>query len=181
MNTAMFVEALQEFKQRFVALTESLSALQELSCINVREQEAEQVVNNALKILMEYQHLERCSLFKVEGNALVNIAGLGWEELFLPLGAAPRADRIKASFPLGQGLIGLAAKTGDLQHCRNCLTDTRFAFFPCTDKALQGSLIAIPIFVDAEIFGVLNVYHQHPFFFTEEHERLLAIFSKVMG
>ena len=181
MNTAIFVEALQEFKQRFVALTESLSALQELSGIDVREQEAEQVANAALKILMEYQHLERCSVFKVEGNALVNIAGLSWEELFQPQGAVSRADRIMASFSLGEGLIGLAAKTGDAQHCRNCLTDARFALLPCTDKALQGSLIAIPIFVDGEIFGVLNVYHQHPFFFTEEHERLLAIFSQVMG
>jgi diguanylate cyclase (GGDEF)-like protein len=180
-NTAMFVEALQEFKQRFVALTESLSALQELSGINVREQEAEQVLQAALKILMEYEHLERCSVFKIEGNVLVNIAGLGWEELSQPLSIASSADRTKASFSLGQGLIGLAAKTGHIQHCRNCLTDTRFAFLPCTDKTLQGSLIAIPIFVDSEIFGVLNVYHPHPFFFTEEHERLLAIFTKVMG
>ena len=181
MKTEIFVEAFHDFNERFIKLMESLSALHELSCINIFHQDNDQLIAKALEILMEYQHFERCSVFLAQGDTLVNVAGLDWQELFEPQTRDVGAARLRTTFRIGEGVIGLAAKTGELQHCRNCITDFRFKFLACGDRSVQGSIIAVPVVVDKEIFGVLNAYHPHPFSFTEEHERLLTIFSKVLG
>jgi diguanylate cyclase (GGDEF)-like protein len=178
MNTSVFVSALHDLNEQFIKLVEFLSALQELACISVCHTNMEQLLHQALTILMRYQFPERCSVFIVKDGVLENAASRDLDEAMEPAGA--RAA--KAVFVMGEGVIGLAAKTGELQHCRNCMTDVRFKFFSGIEFAdCEGSIIAVPIFVENRIFGVLNVYHPHPYRFNEEHERLLTLFSKVLG
>lgn len=181
MKGSIFVEALRELKQRFAVLTESLSALQEISSIDIGDHEPEQVAAQALEILMEYEHLDGCCMFRVDGDTLVRIASLHWRDRPDAAPGEPDRSRNGALFTVGEGWAQIAARTGEIQHCQDCRTDIRFVSGLRGDMTLTGSLIAIPILMGAQVFAVLNVYHGRPGFFTQEHERLLNIFVKVLA
>ena len=181
MDSRLFIEALAEFNGRLIRLMESLSAIRELSCIDVCRRDPELLLNDALRVFMEYQHFERCSVFMRQGGVLVNVAGMNWDELFNRNAGKQETRTTAPAFQMGEGIVGICAETGEIQHCRNCVTDMRFRSSACGENALQGSIIAVPIHTENELFGVLNVYYPHPYHFNAEHERFFSIFSRILG
>src|SRR5690606_16008992 len=121
--------------------------------------------------------LERCSIFLLEGEELVCASGLDWQDLLAP-DSTERAARKPMTFHLGQGIIGMAAETNRLQHCRDCRAESRFLR---PDKQFAagsiGSLICVPVSLDGRVLGVVNVSHPRAHFFSAGHERLLQVFT----
>jgi diguanylate cyclase (GGDEF)-like protein len=166
----------------FVDLLSALSSIKELSEIGCQQEDEESLIKHALEALVHNQDMERCSFFKlVEDDRLVNVTGLSYletiddEEYETP--ARPQEFRV------GEGLIGLAAKTRTLQHCHNSASDERFSHESNSDNSrLPGSIISVPVFVaNLELVGVLNVSHPEPYFFTEWHIRLLEVYKNIFG
>lgn len=177
MDSAPFVEAYQELSQRFMRLVNDLSALRGLSALSFRQPDESALLRGAMRVLMENHDLERCSIFLLEGEELVCASGLDWQDLLAPASGEHPA-RKPMTFHLGQGIIGMAAETNRLQHCRDCPAESRF--LP-PDKQLAsgsiGSLICVPVSLDGRVLGVVNVSHPRTQFFSEGHERLLQVFA----
>ena len=161
-----------------IDLLNSLSAVKDLSELNCQAGDEKELIRHALTILIQNQDMERCSLFLLnEQGVLVNLTGLSINEQ-----SNSSREYAPLQFKIGEGVIGIAAETGDLQHCQNCQKDERFSL---NDKQknqeLPGSIISVPIFVGKELVAVLNISHPQPYHFNDWHLRMLGIYKNMLG
>jgi len=174
-------DAAVELKDRLVDTIESLSSLSALTEIDIQERSEKDVLRGALKVLMANQDMQRCSIFLVEGDELLNAAGLSWSEQNTIHAEKPPTPLVTHRFKVGEGLIGLAAQTGEIQHCRDCAADPRFKTMQTDKDTGLGSIISVPICFQDATLGVLNVSHRQPNIFSEWDERFLYVFCNMLG
>ena len=174
-----FVRAFQEVNATVLDLVGAMSLLRALSVLPLQHVSERKLLARALQVLVLNQDLDRCSIYLREGDELVNAGGLDWADLVHTPIAEPRVELRR--FRLGEGLVGLAAQSGELQNCRSTDDDPRFcrAGEPSDEKA--GSVIAVPIHAHGETIGVVNASHPHSGFFGEAHERTLQVFANFLG
>lgn len=180
-DSTPFVDAYLELSQRFMRLVDDLSALRALSSLTFHHPDENQLLRGAMQVLMENHDLERCSIFLLEDEELVCASGLDWHDL-LEAGTDATVNRKPMTFRIGQGIIGMAAETGRMQHCRDCPSESRF--LPPEKQFASptiGSLICVPVLLNGKVLGVVNVSHPKPRFFNESHERLLQVFAGFLG
>ncbi len=171
-----------DVKIKFVDLLSSLSALRSLTSLDFQAVNESFLIRNALKVLIQYQDMESCSVFLRYEDELVNVSGLDWDDISDFEESDQGIKRTSKRFKIGEGLIGLAAETRVQQHSQNCMIDSRFKDgFTDSDQIAPGSLICTPIDVGHELIGVLNVSHPQANFFNEWHERMLMIYCSMMG
>lgn len=177
MDHTPFAEAYQELNHRFIKLVNDLSALRRLSTLSMRRTSQDELLRDAMRVLMENSDFERCSVFLLEDDSLVCAGGLDWPDMLNNDESGIHRPR---RFQLGEGIIGMAAETGNLQHCRDSLHEPRFLQLqqPSTDI---GSLICVPILFADKVIGVVNVSHRRNDAFNEAHERLLTVFASFLG
>jgi len=175
MDTQAFIDANQELRQRFVQLLDSLSGLQALTSMDSHTGSEDEMIRQALEVLLANQDLERCSVFLLRGDRLESIAGFDWQQKLNPTGKPPKSQ----GFPLGEGLLGQAALSGEVIECQDCMQDTRYQ--PVQDGDNPGSLICVPLISAGKILGVLNVSHPHTHFFHPWHRNILTLFSNVLA
>lgn len=176
MDSAVFVEAYQELNQHFIKLVNDLSALRGLSRLSMRNTNQEELLREAMRALMENSNFERCSVFLLEGDNLICAGGLDWPDL---LNKGTENERIAQCFHIGEGIIGMAAETGNLQHCQDCSREPRFIKIGATHQI--GSLICVPVLFADSVLGVINISHSRCNAYTEAHERLLTVFASFLG
>lgn len=165
------------FHDVLVDLLNSLSAVRALSEIdNLHGVSEKQLVQEALSVLISNQDMERCSFFiKTTENELVNLTGLSSNEAL----TGEMENYTPLTFKVGEGVIGLAAQSGELQHCTDCASDSRFSV---AQKAfMPGSIISVPVMALGELFGVLNISHPEANHFSDWHIRLLEIYKNMLG
>jgi diguanylate cyclase (GGDEF)-like protein len=171
-----------QMMEDIIHLIESLSALKSISSLHSRAKTLGEILRDALRILIDHEDMQSCSIFLVQGETLVNVAALGLEDIAADK-AFGRVDQpVTAQFRVGEGLMGLAAASGELQHARDCQIDKRFK--PQLDvpgDVSPGCIISVPIRGEGITIGVLNVSHPEPSHFTQWHERLLCIFCDILG
>ena len=162
-----------------VDLLNSLSTVKGLSELSSRAADEKALVAHALTILIQNQDMERCSFFLLQKEGrLVNVSGLSCEEYT----ESTSNEYQPLSFKVGEGIIGLAAQTGELQHCQDCRNDPRFELHNQQGTLLPGSIISVPVLVDEmELVGVLNISHPSANYFTDWHIRLLHIYKNMLG
>ncbi|GAB4293100.1 MAG: hypothetical protein Kow0096_08480 [Thiohalomonadaceae bacterium] len=178
MTNSSLADASRELNRHLVNLLDSLSALFILTELPVASLDENALLARALDALRQNQDLERCSIFLLtRENELVNAAGFSWEDLWQN-GAA--TDRPQHRFRIGEGIMGRAAASGELQHCRSCADDPHFSP-PMPNSPPHGSLISVPLRGDGKVIGVLNVFHPESGFFDFWHERLLLLFANTLG
>lgn len=161
-----------------VGLLDAFSAVKQLSELDYQVDDEQQLIRQALTSLIQYQDMERCSFFVADGDGwLTNVAGISIDEL-----AVPRVNtEAPIRFRVGEGVIGAAAATGLLQHCRFCREDPRFEKTANVEQ-LPGSVISAPVFtLNRALIGVLNVSHPKPDYFGEWHIRLLEVYKNILG
>lgn len=180
MDSRIAGTAFSDLNERIISLLDSFSALSTLSSLDIRHPDVESLLRRALRGLMENVDMERCSIFLLQGERLVNCVGMDWDSMLHDEDGGFRfnpSENLDAS--VGEGIMGLAVQTGTLQQCRNCFTDPRFKI---AAGPPIGSLISVPIFqIGGDVLGVLNVSHSRPDFFTEWHERLLLVWCNCLG
>ena len=190
MRDAQLVETTQELNRHIVNLLDSLSALYGLTDISIRKLDENQLLRQALEALMSNQDMERCSIFLLdEADRLTVAAGLDWDEMLWNITRSgsdeviPQQARKKTQFRLGEGILGHAAESGNIEHCRSCADDPQFKKIGANGEyvMLQGSLLCVPVICEEQVLGVVNVYYPEPNFFTMWHERLLLLFCRMLG
>jgi diguanylate cyclase (GGDEF)-like protein len=162
-----------------IDLVNALSAVKSLSEINCEIADEKTVIRQALAGLLRNQDMERCSFFVFDADGLLkNVTGLSVEDV---LESAPSWTVKSMSFRLGEGIIGTAASTGEIQQCHDCAKDERFAKY---DRQIEpmGSIICAPVYtLHHVLIGVLNISHPIPNFFTDWHVRLIEIYTNILG
>lgn len=158
-------------------LLNSLSAVKDLSELNCQAGNEKELIRNALAILIQNQDMERCSLFLLnEQGVLVNLTGMSTCEDVSEKGYKP------LEFKIGEGVIGAAALTGELQHSENCSEDERFASNKEQKQIdIPGSIISVPIFTGKDLVAVLNLSHPQAYHFNDWHIRMLGIYKNMLG
>ena len=161
-----------------IDLLNSLSAVRSLSELDSQEVDERSLIRKALQVLIQNQDMERCSFFLFDGDEFLdNLTGLSSEEH-----SGVQASKYSSiKFKLGEGVIGLAAQTGELQLCNDCHNDSRFVKHGQQAEFLPGSLISVPVFVAGNLLGVLNISHPEANYFSEWHMRLLHIYKNMLG
>lgn len=185
MNENMLLNFGQEWdgtdvQDLIVDLVNALSAVKSLSEISCEMADEKAVIRLALSCLLSNQDIEKCSFFIVDDNNILhNVTGISIDEKTDASASLPHAP---IYFRVGEGIIGTAAASGEMQHCSNCYEDEHFTQGRHDTSNMPGSLICTPVFtLHKELIGVLNVSHQQPHFFTIWHIRLLQVFSNILG
>jgi diguanylate cyclase (GGDEF)-like protein len=169
-------------QDHFFSLVDSLSAIRLLSRIPLEGVPEGLLLGRALEALIEYQDLEQCSIFLLEGEVLRCAVGGGLNTFGRRDPEQPATDGACMLFSAGEGIMGLALESGQIQYCRNCKTDPRFKPFANTTLFYgDGSLISAPIVSDDEVLGVLNVSHHLPEFFQTWQQHFLMLFANFLG
>lgn len=181
MENIRMLEIVNQFNIQdiIVDLLNSLSAVKELSELNHLAGNEKELIFRALSILIQNQDMERCSFFVLdEEQNLVNLTGLSSREVT----GSERINRTPLKFKIGEGIIGQAAKTGKIQHCKNSREDSRFlSTLSQANDNLPGSIISVPVSEINGLIGVLNISHPDADYFTEWHIRLLQIYKNMMA
>ncbi len=112
-----------------------------------------------------------------EAKTVAAVAQAGVDEGYLQTVKVVWADT-----DYGRGPTGTCIRTRQQQIVKNTATDPRFA--PWRTEALKrgyASMIAIPIFVDAELFGALHIYAAETEAFHDEEVALLSELAGELG
>ncbi len=169
-------------QDHFFSLVDSLSAIRLLSRMPIEGVSEDQLLARALEALIEYQDLEQCSIFLLEGETLRCAVGGGPDTFSRRIMDMPASAAESMRFTAGEGIMGQALQSGQIQYCRNCKTDPRFKPFSNTTLSYgDGSLISAPIVSDEEVLGVLNVSHHLPEFFQTWQQHFLMLFANFLG
>ncbi len=124
------------------------------------------IVENCISQL----NLEDCVIYHIEDNMLVQKAAYGNKCIEVKKILSP----IKIS--IGKGIVGSVAKRGRYELIKNTLQDNRYI----VDDLKRQSELAVPIFVDQKIIGVLDSEHSKSDFFTENHAFLFQLISRLI-
>ena len=80
--------------------------------------------------------------------------------------------------PVGRGIVGSVAATGRVELVRDTRQDPRYV----ADDEVRLSELAVPIFHDGRVIGVIDSEHSRPGFFTDWHRDLfMAIAAMTSG
>lgn len=164
-----------------VDLLNALSAIKALSELSCELTDDKTLIRKALSGLLSNQDMERCSFFIIDAHGmLTNVTGLSVVDNPLDENTPHSATM---TFKLGDGIMGTAASTRQMQYCSNCGEDRRF--IKAIDHApgyTPGSLICAPVTtLQNVLIGVLNISHPQPHFFTDWHMRLLEVYTNLLG
>lgn len=165
-------------RDKYNALMESLSVLRALTSLPVEMVDERGLVRDALLSLIQNHDMQACSVFLLEGKQLVNVTGMDWQEVHAQSPGLVRSS-IAQRFQLGEGIIGLAAKSGSMQRCDDCQNSPHFK--QDDSQPIPGSVICTPIEHSGQTIGVLNVSHPEPNFFEDWHTRMLTIYASTLG
>ena len=79
--------------------------------------------------------------------------------------------------PVGQGITGTVALTGVAEIVSNTAEDPRYI----VDDEARLSEIAVPIFTEEKVIGVIDCENPTPNYFTEQHLRILNAIAAISG
>ncbi|MCU7923913.1 MAG: sensor domain-containing diguanylate cyclase [Candidatus Thiodiazotropha sp. (ex Dulcina madagascariensis)] len=173
-----------DLRERFFSLLDSLSALRALSQIDLDGVSEEELMAKALGELVRYQNVEHCSVFRMEGELLSCVVGVSMAESHAEItGTASGVKEIRQGmqFKPGEGIVGIAYATGQLQYCRDCSHSRDFRVNPHPGADLPGSLISAPIKMGEQVLGVLNASHPLPEYFEPWQQHTLSLFCSCLG
>ncbi len=79
--------------------------------------------------------------------------------------------------PLGKGIVGKVAQSGNYESIGNVTKDQRYI----KDDLHRKSELSVPIYIDSQIVGVLDSEHSQKDFFTENHIVLFKLIATLTG
>lgn len=98
------------------------------------------------------------------------------EQVLIPAAIrSPYADKLKRlTFPLGEGVVGMAAKTGEPEIIYDTRKDPRFRVIPGITQFLR-SVIVVPLLVEKKIIGVATIGRREPYAYGPKQLQILTI------
>ncbi|GIV94333.1 MAG: hypothetical protein KatS3mg056_3042 [Chloroflexus sp.] len=117
----------------------------------------DQILNNSLTMLARIVQAEHASILLTEEDnpsLLVTRAILGTK-------VSPDNT---VRFAIGQGIAGWAAQHGQTVLVPDVAEDERWVTIPGSSRKREGSMIAVPLFVQGEVIGVMTLSHSQTHF-----------------
>jgi diguanylate cyclase (GGDEF)-like protein len=175
------IDASETISQRFLMLVQAMSGIRALTSISINDLQEQDLLDEALDVLIQNLDFERCSVFLLNNNEELYCAtGKDWKDRDNTLEVKER--KLSHTFKLGQGIIGQAAKNRQIYHCKNCKQDKNYLSIIHTQVDTNvGSLICVPIITSDELLGVLNISHPEPFFFHPWQEHVICIHANILA
>lgn len=164
------------------SLVDALSAIRLLTRLPVDGVTEQELLAQALEVLLEYQEIECSSLFLLDAGMLQCAAGVSVNR-FGRSGAENFGAEIRGKTCADDhGIMGQCCKARLLQYYRNCQEqDALSPFEQAWLSPSGGALMSIPVMSDDQVLGVLNVSHHLPEFFETWHQHFLVLFASVLG
>ena len=181
MDAAPFVKAANDMGARFIGLLDTLSAVSEVTGIDVRQQDTGDLLGQALQSLVRHQDLECCSVFLREDDRLVLHAFADFASVLGEGGEAPPRPPEPVSIALGEGLVGRAAATGEPQYDPHCAAAAAAPPAACPASSAPASVLCMPITNGTAVLGVTCIQHPERDHFGHEHHQVLALFCSILG
>jgi PAS domain S-box-containing protein len=157
-------------------LIRTLRAMQNSSVLMVNAIDEQKFLQDVCRIIVEdCGHKMVWIGFKQNDSkkSVKPVAFAGFEENYLEMLGITWADTER-----GRGPTGMAIRTGKPTLCRNMQTDPNFK--PWRAEAVKrgySSSIVLPLLMDEDVFGVMNIYSKEPDGFSEDEQQLLAKLS----
>ncbi len=169
----LYARTLADANRLYEQKLRELSALQRVSRILRNIQSVKQVCVGIVDTMVEEVGAENCSLMlldRMRGRLTIRAARGRAEESarYFDAESAP------VSFPLGEGIAGRVAETGEPMLIPDVGTDERFKPFEAPEPSVR-SLLCLPLVESEQVWGVLNLSHPDINAFTEDNERILSI------
>lgn len=169
-------------EHHFFSLIDGLSSVSKLHDIAVGTVSEKKLLEQSVNTLLEHQDLEASSVFLLlDGQLRCAVAVDG--TTVMPREDA-RADSAfeEIQFSVGEGIVGMACQTGEIQYCPNCQNEETFRQLkkqqPFCNK---GSMLSLPMVSGGKRLGVLNVSHHLPDFFEMWHQHMLSLYAHSLG
>ncbi|MGN6213281.1 histidine kinase [Parafilimonas sp.] len=116
-------------------------------------------------------HFEDCVIYELdkERQVLCQVAAYGAK--------SPKAFTIitPIEIPVGKGITGYVAQTGQPVIVKNTLEDKRYI----VDDKRRLSEITVPIIIEDAVFGIIDCEHSKKSFFTQKHLHILQTIASL--
>lgn len=176
--------------ERTQELENTLADLRQKESEKQQDLEVEQAVNQFSQTLFLQNSVEDV-LWDLAKNC---IAKLGFEDCVIYLVDRERKELVqKAAYgpknpidldilnpitiPLGQGIVGSVAQTGESEIVSDTSQDARYII----DDAMRLSEIAVPIVSGKTVLGVIDSEHRNRNFFNNKHLRILQTIASLVA
>lgn len=115
--------------------------------------------------------LEDCVLYLLDEKQqeLCQVAAFGNKQ------KGEKEIRFPKQIPVGKGIVGSVAKTGEYELIKDTSKDERYI----VDDKKRKSELAVPIHLEEKLIGVLDAEHSKKLFFTEDHLHLFRLIVKL--
>lgn len=160
-------------RERLLQINRANRALSKCNQVLVRAVDESTLLQQICDIVVQDAGYTLCWVGRCEHDELKSvrvIAQSGWDLGYLGLVNITWADTER-----GRGPTGTCMRTGTTITTRSIATDPSMA--PWREEALKrgyGSILAIPLIIDSEVFGAMTIYAAEPDAFGEEEIGLLT-------
>ena len=162
--------------QKFEELVRDLSVVRRIGDSLRYTRDVRKVFEVIIDTIMAETNAENCSimLLNQETGELTVKAAMGQKDpsikYYTTTGGSSR------SFRLGEGIAGWVAQEGASIFIPNTSRDKRFLGDSNGSDSI-GSLLCLPLVIDSEVVGVVNMSHPKPNAISDEDERLMDIIT----
>lgn len=131
----------------------------------------EDIFWNTAKYCVENTGFVDCVIYQLDetGKLLLQKAAFG------PKNPWRREIINRIEIPLGKGIVGSVAQSGNAEIIHNTSADARYI----VDDEKRLSEITVPVWVDGRVFGVIDSEHPQKNFFSRYHLRMLKKISAI--
>jgi len=138
-----------------------------------RKNETDDILWDICASCIERLGLEDCVIYLKDENrqAWIQKAAFG------PKNIDYRAIHEPIELPFGQGIVGRVGASGVAEVISDTSKDSDYV----VDDAIRGSEMAVPIFCDDEVIGVIDSEHTLKGFFNPSHLRIMQNIANICG
>ncbi len=167
----------QQLEQSVVDLRQQLQHMKVLQnftqTLSQQGENVSEILWNVSKDAVAHLDLEDCVIYlhDLKNGELVQCSAYG------PKNPYEREILNPIRLRLGQGIVGSVAASGKLEMIADTSKDLRYI----TDDKPRLSELAVPIFVNDKVVGVIDSEHTRVNFFTPEHRDLFVALAAMVG
>ncbi len=170
-------ESAQSLQARVTELESKLKDMRVLEAFTATllhfTQEVDDILWDVARLAVARLGLEDCVIYLIDKDRgdLVQRAAFGPKN--------PKGHEIlePIRIPLGKGIVGSVAVTGNAERIQDTLQDPRYI----QDDQMRRSELAVPIFHGETVIGVLDSEHSQRDFFTAWHQDLFVAIASMAG
>jgi phosphotransferase system enzyme I (PtsP) len=154
-------------------ISDRVSLLADVAEIVSRSHDLEETLANVTDLVSKRLDADVCSVYTADAER---------EKLRLAatIGLAPDAVG-RVELPIGEGLVGLAAKRGEPIAIEHAKADPHYRYFPETGEERFESLLAAPLIVQGVVIGVIVIQTVEPRRFEEADVELLQTCASLLA